>query len=126
MHVRAIKSLLRVLVVAGCLVCATPAGAVWNAETTGTVEWVGMYAPDALAAQTVIFRLSNQPTTTCAANDAFAMSPTTITDAQTLKNMVALVMAAKASGAPIKVAHDSGSACDPSGRPRVYFVQWKE
>jgi hypothetical protein len=126
MHVQFRRSLWRALVVAGVALCATPAGAVWNAETTGTVAWVGMYAPDAAAAQTVLFRLSNQPTTGCAANDAFALSPASITDAQTLKNMVALVMAAKASGAPIMVAHDSGSACDTTGRPRVYFVQWKE
>jgi hypothetical protein len=126
MHVPFRTSVFRVLVAASCALCAVPAAAVWNAETTGTVVWVGMYAPDAAAAQTVLFRLSNQPTTGCAANDAFSVSPATITDAQTLKNMVALVMAAKASGAPIMVAHDSGSVCEPSGRPRVYFVQWKE
>jgi hypothetical protein len=126
MHVPFRRSLLRVLVVAGCALCTVPAAAVWNTETIGTVVWVGMYAPDVTVAQTVIFRLSNQPTTGCAANDAFSLSPATITDAQTLKNMVALVMAAKASGAPIMVAHDSGSVCEPSGRPRVYFVQWKE
>ncbi len=120
------KLLLTVLVSSGFVFCATPAGAAWNAERIGTIAWVGMYAPDAAAAPTVIFGLSNQPTTGCAANDAFSLSPASITDAQTLKNMVALVMAAKASGASVKVAYDSGSACDSTGRPRVYYIQWSE
>lgn len=126
MYVRFCKSLLSAAVCVGFGLCATHTWAAWNAETTGSVEWVGMYSPDAAAVQTVLFRLSNQPTTGCAANDAFALSPATITDAETLKRMVALVLAAKASGQPILVAHDSGAACEPTGRPRVYFLQWRQ
>jgi hypothetical protein len=117
----------RTLLAVACSLWLTTAWATWNAETTGSVEWVGMYAPDAAGAQAVLFRLSNQPTTGCAANDAFSLSPASISDPQTLKNMVALVLAAKASGQPILVAHDSGAACDATtSRPRVYFVQWRE
>lgn len=52
----------------------------------------------------------------------FSVSPNYIADAQTRKNMLAMLMTAKATGSPVTVAYDSnGGYCD-QGMLAVYYV----
>jgi hypothetical protein len=100
---------------------AVPAWAAWTSSITGRVTEVRLFTPDAgIAAQTVWFSLANMPTTACPNNGSFAFSPANVTDPQTLKNFLALLMSAQATGASVTVGYDSGSSCDPSGYPRIY------
>lgn len=97
-----------------------PAWAGWTSSVTGRVAEVRLFTPDIVAAQTVWFSLANMPTTGCPNNGSFAFSPANVTDPQTLKNFVALLMSAQATGASVTVGYDSGASCDPSGYPRIY------
>lgn len=53
----------------------------------------------------------------------FAISPATVPDAQTRKNMVAANLSAKLTGATVEVAYDStGATCDQQMLAVYYFV----
>jgi hypothetical protein len=95
----------------------------WTSNATGSVDVVIQYAPDALSGQSVLFHLVNMPTTGCTYNDYFAISSASITDPQVLKNFLATLLAAKLTGATVAVGFDSGTSCDPSGRPRIFALQ---
>jgi len=73
--------------------------------------------------ETFVFTLDNPPNTTwCGPYHSFAISPATISDAQTRKNMVAILLTAKASGGRVQVAFDNtGGFCD-QGFMGVYYV----
>jgi hypothetical protein len=92
----------------------------------GTV--IGVFVSGAAATETVDFTMSfaaqttgcTNPNTT---NQVFVFSPTDITDAQTRKNMLALLIAARVSGTPLTVDWDNaGANCDASGFPIPLFV----
>jgi len=98
------------------------AHAAWTASASGVVTEVRFFTPDTMAAQTVVFTISPMPTNTgCSNTYGFAISPATVADSQVLKNFIATLLSARATGQPITVGYDSASAsCDPSGFPRIY------
>ena len=97
-----------------CLLVSLPAGATYNATATGTVVYVMQDAPSmGYVPETFSFTITNQPSVSCATFQYFTISPNSITDAQTRKNMIALVLEAKATGGQIEVAYDNtGGFCD--------------
>ena len=95
--------------------------------TSGTV--IGLFVSGAgSAAESVNFTMSFGPQTTgCSnsggANQVFVFNPTDITDAQTRKNMLALLMAARISGTPLTVDWDNaGAYCDAGGYPIPLYI----
>lgn len=101
-----------------------PADAVSYATVTGHVLWVMQIGQNlGYVAETYAFKLDAQPTINCPSGfQEFTVSPTTIADAQTRKNMLAIIMTAKATDAQVTVEYDSsGGFCD-QGRPAVYYV----
>jgi len=102
----------------------TPASAVYNATIQGTLEWVEQHAGNdaGAGAGTIRFRLTNQPTVNCGGWNYFAI--TTAVDDQVRKNMLAMLLAAKTSGAPVMVAYDSaGTGCTGYGDVIVYYLR---
>jgi len=94
---------------------------------SGTV--IGLFVSGAGSpAETVDFIMSFGPQTTgCtnpdATNQVFFFNPTDISDAQTRKNMLALLMAARISGTPVTVDWDNaGANCDANGFPVPLYV----
>lgn len=88
------------------------------------LDYVTQYSTSygAYAAETLAFTITGQPTVSCAEFQYFVISPNTVTDAQTRKNLVALVLEAKATGGRIEVAYDStGGFCD-QGMIGVYYI----
>lgn len=63
------------------------------------------------APEEISFQVSNMPNTGCPSGSWFFFTPTDVTDAQTRKNMVATLLAAKLSGASINVVY-SNTVCD--------------
>lgn len=111
-----------------CLLCAiavltsVPAYAGWTSNVTGTVDQIVQYPPDVWSGQTVFFHISNMPTTGCALNDYFEISAATITDPVVLKNMLATILTAKATGQTVEIGYDSGASCGPTARPRIFML----
>jgi hypothetical protein len=98
--------------------------ATYNATAAGTVTFVTQMGPGIqYGPETFVFQISNQPAMRCSAGYAqFLVSPVSIPDPQTRKNILALLLAAKASGAQVQVAYDNtGGYCD-QGSPAVYYV----
>ena len=69
------------------------------------------------------FTLNTQPSVTCSSGyPRFSVSSSTIADAETRRNIYALVMAAKAGGSTITVGYDNlGGFCD-NGMLGVHWV----
>lgn len=95
--------------------------------TSGTVISVfvgGVGAPP----ESVSFTMSFGPQTTgCTnidpTNQVFFFNPTDISDAQTRKDMLSLLIAARASGIPLTVDwDDSGAHCDANGFPIPMYI----
>ena len=59
----------------------------------------------------ISFQISNMPNTGCPTGTWFFFNPSDITDAQTRKNLVATLFAAKLTGASINVVY-SNTVCD--------------
>lgn len=97
--------------------------ATYNATWTGTVNFITQYSPSLnYTPETFVFTMSGQPSVSCAGYQYFVISPNLVTDAETRKNMVAIVMLAKATGGQITVAYDkNGGYCD-QGFIGVYYV----
>jgi hypothetical protein len=98
------------------------ARAAWTASASGVVTEIRFFTPDAMSALAVVFTISPMPSNTgCGSTYGFAISPGSVTDAQVLKNMVATLLTARATGQAVTVGYDSANAsCDPSGFPRIY------
>lgn len=112
------------LFVLTCEFACQSANAVYNATVTGTVSWVQQDGPNVgYAAETINFKLDNQPSINCGSGfQQFSISPGTIADAQTRKNMLSMLMMAKATGSQVTVGYDStGGFCD-QGMPGVYYI----
>jgi hypothetical protein len=118
----------KLLITLGCSLTigltSVPAAAVYNATVQGTITWIDQVGLSVgYAAETVRFVLDNQPNINCGGWNNFVISPTSIADAQSRKNMFAILLAAKATGAPVLVAYDSnGTGCD-QGMPVVYYLR---
>lgn len=112
-----------VLIGIAALLPCLPARATYNATAVGTVLQVTQYSTSlAYSPETISFVISNQPSVSCAQFQYFVISPSTVTDAQTRKNLVALLLEAKATGGTVQVAYDSqGGFCD-QGMIGIYYV----
>ena len=105
-----------------------PAIAGYSATASGTVNFVQqMASPSMGTAETFLFAISGQPALSCGSGfNYFVISPNSVPDAQTRKNLVAQLMMAKATGATVVVGYDSASAgtnsCD-QGYPIVYWLE---
>jgi hypothetical protein len=99
------------------------AEATYNATAVGTIGFLQQSSPSVGATpETFIFTISPQPTVSCGGFNYFIVSPNSVTDAQTRKNMIALLLTAKASGSQVEVAYDStGGFCD-QGMIAVYYI----
>src|SRR6185369_6764144 len=75
-------------------------------------------------AETVVFALASGPAINCAGYQEFVISPGTVPDAQSRKNMFALLLTAKATGAAIRISFSNadGSGFCESGRAGVYWI----
>jgi hypothetical protein len=110
-----------------CTIAAGTASAGYNATATGTVNFIQQMSPSMGTAETFLFAISGQPTVTCGSGfHYFIVSPNSITDPQTRKNMLAILMLAKGTAATVVVGYDSatapGNSCD-QGYPVVYWLE---
>jgi len=108
-----------------CVACGA-AQAIMNASVTGHVVMITqLSAASGYAAETVEFRLDTQPTVTgCTPwTNTFSISPTTIPDAPTRRNMLAILLSARAQGTQVEIAYDSGGGFCDGGAIGVYFVE---
>ena len=101
---------------------AIPAVAGYSTVATGTVRIVQQNSTMGFTPETLIFTLDGMSLPSC--SNFFVISPNTTTDAQTRKNMTALVLAAKASGGQVEVAYDATgqTPCD-QGMNAVYWLE---
>src|SRR5438105_2904303 len=83
----------------------------------GTVIIVGAYGNQA---GTLLFGLSSQPTTGCSNNNYFEVSPGTVSDPESRRNIYATLLTARATGIQVAVQYDTGSFCDTMGFPAIY------
>jgi hypothetical protein len=119
---------MRKILSSGCLLLtglgfSMHAEATYNATAVGTVGYLQQSSPSVGATpETFIFTISPQPSVSCGGFNYFIISPNSVTDAQTRKNMIALLLTAKASGSQVEVAYDStGGFCD-QGMIGVYYI----
>lgn len=106
------------------LAMSIPASATYNATVVGTISWIGqMNQSLGNPAETIVFALTNQPTGLCSSGyNMFVISPASVTDAQSRKNLLAMLLSAKATGSQVQVAYDNtGGYCD-QGMPAVYYI----
>ena len=116
------KTFLLLFAIASGVGLVMPALATYNATITGTISWVQQDSGVLMSPETTIFQLSNQPTVACPLH-YFGISPATVPDANTRRNMVAAILTAKATGATVEVAYDStGAYCDQQMVAVYYFV----
>ena len=116
------KMILLLLTVLAAVGLWAPALATYNATVSGTINIVQQDAGVLNTPETTIFQLSTQPTVACPLH-YFAISPATVPDAQTRKDLVAAILTAKASGATLEVGYDStGAYCD-QGMVGVYWIE---
>jgi hypothetical protein len=117
----------RVVALAAALVAVTvPAIAVYNENITGHVVYVSQSTPGAgYVAETVRFKLDNMPVSPCITGGfmEFAISPSSVSDAQSRKNFLTMLLTAKATGATVTVAYDKfpGGFCD-QGSYGIYYI----
>jgi|HubBroStandDraft_6_1064221.scaffolds.fasta_scaffold1051838_2 hypothetical protein len=105
-----------------------PVSAGYNSTVTGTLNFIQqMSTTMSYSPETVVFALTNQPTFSCGSGFSyFIISPNSVTDAQTRKNMMGLLMMAKSTGAQVIVGYDKasvqGGSCD-QGYAMVYWLE---
>ena len=95
-------------------------------QITGTVRTITQMGTNVgYSAETVAFSLANQPTTlTCTSGYVqFIFSPATVTDAQTRKNMLTILISAQARGTSVEVAYDDSNTYCDQGSPAVYYIE---
>lgn len=67
------------------------------------------------SANTIAFSITNQPPNSCQVGGylSFAISPTSVPELEMRKNMLAILMMAKATGAEVRIGYDNaGARCD--------------
>lgn len=115
------KSAISAILALSMLICSTPSPAKL-VFTSGTVISV-FVGGVGVSPESVTFTMSFGPQTTgCTnvnpTNQVFVFNPTDIPDAQTRKNMLTLLLAARTSGIPLTVDWDNaGAHCDANGFP---------
>jgi hypothetical protein len=111
------------LVLIAAITWSLAARATYNATVIGTVSTFTQFGTALqFGPETVIFDLANQPTIPCPQGSHFILSPNSITDAQTRRTMVAILLHAKATGSQVEVAYDNaGGYCD-QGHAAVYYI----
>jgi hypothetical protein len=85
---------------------------------TGTIVGLGVQSTEQAPPEVVDIVLNvTPPTTGCPGGTAgFEFSPASVTDAQTRKNMLAVLLAAKVSGIAVKIVYDNaGAFCSVNG-----------
>jgi hypothetical protein len=105
-------------------ISAPSSHATYNSTVTGIVAYVSQIGPSiGTPTETIAFALTNQPSINCGGYQEFTISPTTVSDAQTRKNMLAILLAAKTSGASVNVGYDNvaNGFCE-AGRAGVYWL----
>lgn len=115
------KSAISAILALSILICSAPSQAklVFMSGTVISVFVLGVGSP----AESVNFTMSFGPQTTgCTnqnpTNQVFAFTPTDITDPQTRRDMLSLLLAARATGTPLTVDWDNaGAYCDADGFP---------
>jgi hypothetical protein len=99
------------------------------AVVTGTIVQLSINSNiNTPATEIVIFNLTTQPAaaaTGCSAPASFfAFSASSVTDAATRRDMLAVLLAAKTAGVSVLVSYDNaGAYCDVTGYPAVYAIQ---
>jgi hypothetical protein len=89
-----------------------------NAVITGTITTLGVQSTEQAPPEVVDIVLNVRPPATgCPGGTAgFEFSPASVTDAQTRKNMLTLLLAAKMSGSNITIVYDNaGAYCSVNG-----------
>jgi len=120
------SSLRKVLLTTALMAVISPANAVYNENITGHVQYITQMTPGAgYVTETYRFRLDNMPASPCVPGGflEFAVSPSSVPDAQTRKNFLAFLLSAKTSGANVTVAYDKipGGFCD-QGAYGIYYI----
>ena len=107
-----------ILLALSSFACSAP-GRAAQTFVTGTVSGLYVYSNIVNAAETVLFTLSVGPITTGCSNGSgsgdatFSFDPADVSDAQSRKNMLAMLFSARTSGLPISVSYDNaGAHCD--------------
>jgi hypothetical protein len=122
-----VRTLLRFAIsAAALLISSLPTHAAYNSTAIGTVVTLQQNAAPVsyiTVAETFNFTISGQPNISCGgtAIRQFAVSPNSVPDAQTRKNMLALLMFAKATGGQVEIAYDNTPSCD-QGMLQVYYI----
>jgi hypothetical protein len=107
----------RAVLVLPAILLALPAHAKFQ-TVSGTVTLVVVNSTTSAPAETVDVKLSNMPAVTgCTSGGGFfEFNATSVTDAQTRKNMVAALYEARATGATISIVYDdAGAFCSTFG-----------
>ena len=101
------------------------ARATYNATATGTVAIITqMGVVNGMAAETIAFTISPMPAAVPGAQfQQFVISPNSVPDPQTRRNMVALLLSAKATGTPVEVAYDNLGGFLDQQLIGVYFIE---
>ena len=107
---------LRRLAFAALLAVSPVAGAVYNANMEGTVQWIGVYSE----ADYIYLRLTNQPTSHPGCNPAYFVIHQD-TPQNRRNQMLAMLLAAKQSGEAIGIGYDNMGDC-VNGYIRVHRV----
>lgn len=107
-----------ILLALSSLACSAPSHAA-QTFVTGTVTFLGVYSNIINSAETVLFVISAPAITTGCSNGSGVGNPTfsfdtaDISDAQSRKNLLTMLFAARTSGLPISVTYDNaGAHCD--------------
>ena len=109
------RAILPALLAPLALLCG-PAQATYQ-TISGTITQIVVNSTTSAPAETIDFKLSSMPSATgCSGNGFFEFNTTSVTDANTRKNMVAALYAARTSGATVSVVYDdSGKFCATFG-----------
>ena len=93
-----------------------------QATFTSSVDSITPLGSGALP-ETIAITFAGQPTVSCSGYQEFVISPGTVPDAQTRKNMYALLLTAKATGASVTVSYEgtANTFCE-SGRAGIYYL----
>ena len=86
----------------------------WASDSTATGTVINLVVDSTAGgsgAEIVSFQVTNMPNTGCPTGTWFFFDPTDVTDAQTRKNLLTTLFAAKLSGATVNVVYSS-TVCD--------------
>ena len=97
-----------------CLTAGMLATAAWsapNTSVTGTVQQFFHYAPNMPGVgvgEEIFFSLSNRPSTPCPSSGFFGITPATVNDAQTHRNLFAMLICGRRLGPRVRSGDAAG------------------